>query len=153
MRHVLFVTTHTDKQTGKRKQTNKKNWNDFDSICFRGLLTCRCSWNRIGSIWAISRGDFSFWRIRQEGKGKGRAGEMDVLSFLTVNYTQKSKMYWAVPGYSAVLRCYHTTPASTPIQKPPNTSPESKLRASARKTSPLELLHRLMRKPFCPRII
>lgn len=130
-------------------------WNDSGSIFFppRWLLTCRCSWNRIGSIWAISAGGISlFWRIRQEGEGKGRAGGMYVLSFLALNVPQKSKMWWAGPAYSGVLRCYRTIPASAPIQKPPNTVLSPKLRASARKTSPLELLHGQTRKPFSLRI-
>lgn len=74
-------------------------------------------------------------------------------SFQTLNYPRKSKMCWAIAESSGVWCCYHTTPASAPIQKPPNASPEPKLRASARKTSPLELLHRRMRKPLAPRTV
>lgn len=61
---------HTQVDREKKTQ-QKKNWNDFDSICFRGLLTCRCSWNRIGSIWAISGGISPFEESVRKERGRG----------------------------------------------------------------------------------
>jgi len=68
--------------TGKRSCAKT---NEQKCICraFLCLLTCRCSWNRIGSIWAMTAG-FLFQNNPWERKGEGdnRRNRGDLVLFV-----------------------------------------------------------------------
>lgn len=144
---------------GPHRQVDRgkeRAWNDFGRFFPDGCLPADVP--EIVSVVSepfLGRGGVIslFWRIRQEGEGKGRTGAMYGLSFLTLNFPQKSKcdgQYRGTPVSCVVITRIRRL---LPFRSPPTPVLNQKLRASARKTSPLELLHGQTRKPFSLRIV
>lgn len=68
--------------TGAEKLRKKKKEMSWNSSFLR-LLTCRCSWNRIGSIWAISAGFLCLKNPRgRKGEGDSRRNRGDLALFV-----------------------------------------------------------------------
>lgn len=148
MRHVPYECARRSTRAAQKQMS----WNVFFGL-FRLCLPADVP-EIVSAVSEPFLDDLSAWRIREEGKGKGTIGGIEVaLICMCPKCPQKWKTLCCSRWTGRVALVSHESSDCSHSADPPTPVLNQKLRTSAKKTSPLQLLLSPVCKPVPPRAL